>query len=141
MTVDGGSIGAQSSYTFTQAIADHTIAASSAVDNRPPDVSGAAPSIASIWPPNHKMVPITSITNNETGVADASGVGTSTAQVKATRNGKGTGRTYTILVEASDASNNKATREFTVVVPHDMSGHPGCVRAEGVDVPDTTCAR
>jgi hypothetical protein len=34
--VDGGSVGAQTSYTFTNVTADHTISASFALDNQPP---------------------------------------------------------------------------------------------------------
>lgn len=105
--------------------------------NQAPDVSAATPSIASIWPPNNKMVPITingvtdpdgdavtititAITNNETGSSDAGGIGTSTAQVKATRFGKGTGRTYTISFIADDGKGGSTSGSVTVVVPHDQ---------------------
>jgi hypothetical protein len=106
-------------------------------NNSPPDVSAAAPSIAQIWPPNNKMVDIaingvtdpdgdavsitiTGITNNETGSADAGGIGTATAQVKATRNGKGNGRTYTINFTASDGKGGSASGSVTVAVAHDQ---------------------
>jgi hypothetical protein len=109
----------------------------SGVANNPPNVSAAAPSIASIWPPNNKMVniaitgvtdqdgdavsiTITGITNNETGTADASGVGTSAAQVKATRLGKGSGRTYTITFVADDGKGGSTSGSVTVVVAHDQ---------------------
>ena len=101
-----------------------------------PDVAGAAPSIAEIWPPNNKMVDITiegvtdpdgdavtitidGITNEETGEEDANGIGTSTAQVRAARNGKGDGRVYEISFTASDG---QATSSGTVIVtvPHDQ---------------------
>ncbi|MBI3112312.1 MAG: VCBS repeat-containing protein [Ignavibacteriales bacterium] len=105
--------------------------------NQPPDVSGAAPSVASLWPPNNKMVDIsilgvtdpdgddvtiqiTGITNNETGSADASGVGTATAQVRAARNGKGSGRTYTISFTAFDGQGGESQGTVNVVVPHDQ---------------------
>ena len=105
--------------------------------NRAPDVSAAAPSIASIWPPNNKMVPITingvtdpdgdavtititAITNTETGSSDAGGIGTSTAQVRASRNGKGSGRTYYITFTASDGQATSEPKTVTVVVPHDQ---------------------
>ena len=105
--------------------------------NQPPDVSGAVPSIATIWPPNNKMVSInvlgvtdpdgdpvsieiTGITNNETGSADAAGVGTSTAQVRATRNSRGNGRTYTISFVASDGKGGLTPGSVTVTVPHNM---------------------
>jgi hypothetical protein len=104
--------------------------------NHAPDISAAAPSIASIWPPNNKMVPIaingvtdpdgdavtvtiTGITNNETGSSDAEGIGTSTAQVKATRNGKGTGRVYTISFTADDGKGGVSSGSIAVTVAHD----------------------
>lgn len=104
--------------------------------NNPPDVSAAAPSIASIWPPNNKMVDIsingvtdqdgdavtitiTGITNNETGTADAAFSG-STAQVRASRDGKGNGRIYTIAFTADDGKSGTSSGSVTVVVPHDQ---------------------
>jgi len=116
--------------------------------NQAPDVSAAAPSIASIWPPNNKMVDITingvtdpdgdavsititGITNNETGTADASGIGTSTAQVKATRFGKGNGRTYTLSFTADDGKGGTASGSVTVTVAHDQgkSAKPAAVES------------
>ena len=104
--------------------------------NQAPIVSAAAPSVATIWPPNNKMVDITiegvtdpdgdavtitidGITNEETGEEDANGIGTSTAQVRAARNGKGDGRVYEISFTASDG---QATSSGTVIVtvPHDQ---------------------
>ena len=107
------------------------------VTNTSPDVSGAAPSVASLWPPNNKMVDIsilgvtdpdgddvtieiTGITNNETGSADAGGVGTATAKVRAARNGKGNGRTYTISFTASDGQGGESQGTVEVSVPHDQ---------------------
>ena len=104
--------------------------------NQAPNVSAATPSIASIWPPNNKMVPITingvtdpdgdavsititAITNNETGTADAAFSG-GTAQVRASRNGKGSGRTYTISFTADDGKGGTSSSSVTVVVPHDQ---------------------
>jgi len=104
--------------------------------NQPPDVSGATPSIAEIWPPNNKMVDITiegvidpdgddvtitidDLTNDETGAADAAGIGTSTAQVRASRDGKGDGRDYTIAFTASDGTAT-SSGTVTVTVPHDQ---------------------
>lgn len=82
--------------------------------NLPPDCSGASPSLATLWPPNHKFVPITilgitdpdgdpiavtidSIFQDEPVLAngegagatspDGDGVGTGSAQVRAERNG------------------------------------------------------
>ncbi len=91
----------------------------------------------SLWPPNKKMVDIAidgivdvegdavtinidAITNNETGSDDASGVGTSTASVRADRNGRGDGRVYTIAFTATDAEGASTSGSVTVVVPHDQ---------------------
>lgn len=117
--------------------------------NSPPNVSAAAPSIASIWPPNNKMVDITvngvtdpdgdavsitidSITNDETGAADAGGIGTATAQVRASRNGKGSGRTYTISFTAADGKGGNTSGSVQVVVAHDQgkrSSKPAAVES------------
>lgn len=103
--------------------------------NVAPDVSDAAPSQGTIWPPNKKMVDITiegivdpdgdqvtitilSITSDEAG-ATVSGVGTSTASLEADRDGRGSGRTYTIEYSASDGIAS-STGTVTVVVPHDQ---------------------
>jgi hypothetical protein len=70
-------------------------------------------------------VTITGITNNETGSSDAAGIGTSTAQVKATRNGKGTGRVYTISFTADDGKGGVSSGSVTVTVPHDQGKRNG----------------
>ncbi len=119
--------------------------------NTPPDVSKACPSKACLWPPNHKYVPITigcvtdaegdpitivvvSITSDETtsSVAgaggpvhspDASGVGTSTASLRAERTGTNVstqnGRVYEITFSASDGQASSIGR-VRVNVPHDQ---------------------
>jgi endo-1,4-beta-xylanase len=101
-----------------------------------------------LWPPNHKFVPITvsvvtsdlcdaspairllSITSNES--ANGSGDGNTSAdvqgasfgqgdrafQLRAERSGNGGGRIYTITYEASDDTGNTTVREATVTVPH-----------------------
>jgi hypothetical protein len=105
-------------------------------ENQPPDCSGATASPSMIWPPNGKMVPvstlgvadpdgdpisvkITGITQDEPGAA-FSGIGFSVAQVKAERDGKGDGRVYRIQFEAADPSGASCTGKVTVCVPHDQ---------------------
>lgn len=117
--------------------------------NTPPDVSHACPSLDCIWPPNHKFVPITigcvtdaegdpitivvtSITSDEptatikgaggavVHVADATGVGTNTANVRAERSGTGDGRVYEITFSASDGKASSIGK-VRVKVPHDQS--------------------
>lgn len=110
--------------------------------SQPPDCTAATASPSVIWPPNGKVVPvsilgvtdpegdpvtleITGITQDEPGVA-FSGIGSSVALVKAERDGKGNGRVYHILFEATDPSGASCSGEVTVCVPHDR-GKGGCV--------------
>jgi hypothetical protein len=110
-----------------------------------PDCSGAAASSGVIWPPDHKMVSIgivgvtdplglpltivvTGILQDESVAAigsgntapDGSGVGTSTAMVRAERAGPGTGRIYFISFSATNTSGEQCTNTVPVMVPHDQ---------------------
>ncbi|MEW6156350.1 MAG: FG-GAP-like repeat-containing protein [Verrucomicrobiota bacterium] len=111
-------------------------------DTTAPVITSLTPSNNSLWPPNHKMVPVTliagasdavgvaslkiiSATSNEAdnglGDGDTAGdieiTGPLTLNLRAERSGKGNGRVYTITVEASDAAGNATTRTVTVTVP------------------------
>lgn len=113
--------------------------------NAPPDCSGASPSVASIWPPNHKLVDIEidgvtdpdgdSVTITVTGITqdeptnglgdgdtspDAAGVGSQDAQVRAERSGDGDGRVYDISFSASDGNGGVCRGLVAVGVPHDV---------------------
>ena len=131
------------------AFADDNVANRSGVfayelQNLPPDVSRARPSIATLWPPNHKMVEIsiigvvdpdcdpvgiiiTRITQDEptngTGdgntCPDAQGIGTSAAQLRAERDGGGNGRVYTIYFTATDSKGASSSGSVKVAVPKD----------------------
>lgn len=111
-----------------------------------PDCSGAAASLGSIWPPNHTMIGlnivgvtddpsvmplsivVTSIMQDELVAAigsgktspDGSGVGTSTAMVRAERAGPGTGRIYFISFSATNKIGGQCTGTVNVFVPHDQ---------------------
>lgn len=113
----------------------------------PPDVSQAYPSVACLWSPNHRFVPIsilgitdpdgddivitiTGVTSDEpTATApgagggihspDASGVGTNTAHLRAERSGRGDGRVYVIHFVATDSSGLESAGSVEVRVPHD----------------------
>ncbi|HIN06480.1 MAG TPA: hypothetical protein EYM65_09625 [Dehalococcoidia bacterium] len=62
---------------------------------------------------------ISSVTNNETGDADAELTGDLTVDLKASRTGNGDGRTYTITVACTDGTNvSEATTDVTVA--HDQ---------------------
>jgi len=119
--------------------------------NRPPDCTGAMPSVTTIWPPNNKFVAvnilgvtdpdgdpiaitITGIRQDEpvdtygdgSFVPDGRGVGTSTAEVRAERSGTakvpGDGRVYHIGFSASDGRGGTCSGVVRVGVPHDQSG-------------------
>jgi hypothetical protein len=115
-------------------------------------VDSAAPVIRTVratpdilWPPNHRMVPV-SVTPSVLDVCDTApacriasvrssepiyGVGDGdtapdwevtgdlAVNLRAERSGKGSGRVYTIAVRCSDASGNNSTETVNVTVPHD----------------------
>ncbi len=124
--------------------------------NRPPDCSNAAPSIAEIWPPNHKMVDVTingvvdpdgdpvtirimKITQDEpldtygdgSFEPDGAGLGTDVAQVRAERSGTkkvpGNGRVYVIHFEASDGKGGVCQGMVRTCVPHDQGKGKHCI--------------
>ncbi|KAF0175433.1 MAG: hypothetical protein FD161_3328 [Limisphaerales bacterium] len=111
-------------------------------DTTAPVITSLTASTAVLWPPNHKMVSVTvsgaateavsevtgrilSVTSNEPdnglGDGDTAGdiviTGNGTVSLRAERSGKGNGRIYTILFEASDAAGNTSTSTVTVSVP------------------------
>lgn len=115
---------------------------SRAPENKPPDCTNAAASFPRLWPPNHRFKdvqvlgvtdpdgdPVTIIINSifqdepvdgegdGNTAPDASGVGSSTAQVRAERSGQGDGRFYHIGFTASDPGGLSCTGEVLVAVP------------------------
>ena len=120
--------------------------------NEPPDCTNAAPSVTTIWPPNHKFVsvnvvgatdpdgdPVTitidaifqdePVDSNGNGqhVPDGMGVATNTAQVRAERLGNGNGRVYHIFYTADDGNGGTCSGEVKVCVPHDQGQGANCV--------------
>lgn len=110
----------------------------------PPDVSQAKADPATVWPPNHQLVPI-----NILGVTDPSGnpvalrvdeirqdepvgsnddmcsvkgVGTDEPEVRAERNGSGDGRVYSIWFTATGSGHQSSQGIVKVCVPHDSNG-------------------
>ncbi len=120
--------------------------------NEAPDCSGAFASAGELWPPNHAYHDITvegvtdpdgdTVTITITGIfqdesvngtgdgntcPDGTGVGTSTASVRAERSGQGDGRVYHISYVASDGQGGECEGTVTVCVPHSQGGGGGCV--------------
>jgi len=111
-------------------------------DVTPPVIHAATATKATLWPANHKMVHvgivaeatdetgpvqlrIVSVTSNEADEGDGDGHTTTDAEItgpmsvslRAERSGSGTGRIYTITIEASDAAGNISTADVLVTVP------------------------
>ena len=65
---------------------------------------------------------IVSVSSNEpsSGVPQWVITGPLSVNLRAERDGRGSGRIYTITMEARDASGNTTTGTVTVTVPHDM---------------------
>ncbi len=152
------SFATEGTYTLTFAVTDKDSGAGSdsivvEVLNRPPDCSAAAPSIETIWPPNHKfvLVNVLGVTDPEGDLVsitidrirqdepvdtvgdgrfspDGQGVGTDTAHVRAERIGTkkapGNGRVYHIGFTADDGHGGSCSSEVLVEVPHDQRGTP-----------------
>ena len=122
--------------------------------NRPPDCSTAYPSVSMLWPPNHKLVPVsvlgvtdpegspvtiavTRITQDEPvnslGDGDTSpdgaGLGTDTAWLRAERTGAvpHNGRVYRIHFTATDALGASCQGAVDVCVPHDKGERASCI--------------
>jgi cysteine-rich repeat protein len=126
------------------------------IENEPPNCSGAVAMPNELWPPNHKFreisvdgvtdpdgdpiaITIIGISQDEplNGLGDgntcpdASGVGASTASVRAERSGTrkvpGDGRVYHIAFSADDGQGGQCTGTVTVCVPHDQRLGGDCV--------------
>jgi len=112
-------------------------------DTVAPVITKATPFPTTLWPPNHEMVPINivvatkeacclenwkiiAVTSNEPvrpGNTSPDWVitGDRGLSLRAERAGNGTGRVYTITVQARDCANNlSAPVSLTVSVPHDQ---------------------
>jgi len=114
------------------------------VDTTPPVITKVSASPSVLWPPNHKMVMVTvnatakdtcgpatwnivSVKSNEPANGRGDGntspdwqiTGNHTVSLRAERSGNGSGRIYTITIQATDAAGNTSTSQtVTVKVPH-----------------------
>jgi len=113
-------------------------------DTTRPTVKSMRSSSNVLWPPNHRMVPVTVfasvsdtchaaqscqiiwVSSNEpaNGVGDGDTepdweiTGDLTVNLRAERSGKRSGRVYTITVQCTDGFENSAMETMTVTVPH-----------------------
>jgi probable HAF family extracellular repeat protein len=111
-------------------------------DTTPPVIQSLAASPSVLSPPNHQLVAVTvsavvsdncdpspvakivSITCSEACFpSDIQVTGNLTANLAASKDSSGTTRTYTITVQAADASGNSSTGQVTVAVPKNSSGN------------------
>jgi len=109
------------------------------IDADPPVIHSIVATPNTIWPPNKKLTAVTvtvdvddnvdpaplvrifAVTCNEPIAAgDAVITGPLTVNLRADRDAHGTGRVYTIFIEAIDAAGNRSTGSVTVTVPHDQ---------------------
>ena len=101
---------------------------------RAPVISAASASPDTLWPPNHKFVDVTidytetsncpstctlSVTSNEPDSDEWIVVDAHHVQLLAERDGKGSGRIYTITITCTN-SGGTTTQTVTVLVPHDQ---------------------
>lgn len=110
-----------------------------------PTISSVSATPNVLWPPNHKMVPVTvavsasdacsdvasrivGVTSDEPvdGLGDGHTApdwivtGDLTLLVRSERSGTGDGRVYTVTIDATDESGNVSTAATTILVPHDQ---------------------
>jgi hypothetical protein len=106
------------------------------IDRTAPAVSGLPPHPCVIWPPNKRMVRVADVLSDDSlsGIADVEVTAVAdepsdedividggTVYVRAIRDGRGDGRTYTITAVASDLAGNRTATDATCLVPHDRS--------------------
>lgn len=112
------------------------------IDKSVPFVSGMPPGDCMLWPPNHKLVQVATVTasdiisglvsfnvtasSNESSdskapdvVITGAGLGTRIVKLVAERQGVGAGRIYTVVATASDLAGNTTTAKSFCIVPHD----------------------
>jgi hypothetical protein len=119
------------------------------IDKTPPVISGMPAPGCSLWPPNHKLVQVATVTaadalsglvpgslkvtgasnepssdpNHPEIVITPNGSGGFTVQLQADRLGSGNGRTYTLNSTAMDQAGSTATSTATCTVPHDKGAN------------------
>jgi hypothetical protein len=123
-----------------------TVSLAIKIDKTPPAISGMPAQACSLWPPNGKLVQVSTVTaadalsglasgsfqitgtsnepssdpNNAEIVITPNGSGGYGVYLQAARLGTGSGRVYTLTATASDLAGNTATVVSTCTVPHDQ---------------------
>lgn len=130
-------------------------------DTEPPVIENLTVSPETIWPPDHRMVPVTidySVSDNCGGAInsqiwiwsnepdDWSGDGKTVNDyevldehhvlLRAERSGRGTGREYYIIVYVWDESWNYNIQQVVVTVPHDMNSATPNLTVKSAGIPD-----
>lgn len=115
------------------------------IDKTPPVILGLPVASCTLWPPNHKLVPVAKIVSSDvlSGIVPGSlkvtgnssepdhGLGdgdiapdlvfnAGTVQLRAERSGTGTGRSYSVQATVEDLAGNTTTATAACVVPHDQ---------------------
>jgi hypothetical protein len=115
------------------------------IDKSPPIISGMPPANCVLWPPNHLMMQVATVTSGDetsglvlgsfsvTGSSNQpsdpkapdvlilpNGAGGFSVQLRADRLGKAEDRLYTLQATANDLAGNMVNIHATCVVPHDQ---------------------
>ncbi len=132
-------------------VASDTVVITVLDTNAPPACDLAQPSLAMLWPPNHKLIPVTitgvsdpddeevlitilDVTQDEplNGLGDGDTAPDAVIQgdtvlLRAERAGGGNGRVYRISFMADDGVAGVCTGSVTVCVPHDKGQGSNCI--------------
>ena len=115
------------------------------IDSTPPTIAGLPGPDCSMWPPNHRLVEVATVSASDalSGMAafdvgvtsdepegnhgplyvlTGAGLEPRVVQLRAERLGRGDGRLYTVTATATDVAGNTATASGTCTVPHDRGG-------------------
>jgi len=113
------------------------------IDKTPPRIVGLPTPDCTIWPPNHQLVEVATVSASDalSGMAafdvgvtsnepegnhgaqftiTGAGLQPRTVDLRAERLGRGTGHVYTITASATDIAGNTASGSGTCTVPHDQ---------------------
>ena len=120
--------------------------ATATASNPPPTITNATADPSVLWPPNHRLVPVTvsydvtdncplppnsctlTVTSNEPVLGHGSGntspdwivVDDHHVLLRAEREGGGNGRVYTTTITCTDSGGNSSNDQVEVTVPHDQ---------------------